>query len=185
MKAKRKIEYFALKYLVLLVIGFIFGIFASQVLSNSSEKKIMEEIPFFKFREDIIVVCSEPVIEKLNKAYMPDGPEILFCLIGREEGNRIVIDDLAEQEYVYQGNDYILYQNDPPCQIENSIGSIHSHPRKRGCNPSPDDIFTFGEMRDPEPVINVIQCDYNEFYIYKMPGKQEPFNFNKLRWGIG
>ena len=184
MKAKIKnIQKFKIEYLAILIAGFFLGIFTAH-LSPNYEKDVIGQILNFDFREDLVVVFNDEIIERLNGAYEPDGPEYLFCLLGRVEENKIIVDGAAEQEYVYQGHDYILYQNDPPCQIEGSIGSIHSHPKNRGCVPSPDDLFTFGEMKDPEPIVNAIQCGYDEFYIYKMPGKQEPFNFNKLRWRV-
>jgi len=137
-----------------------------------------------EYREDITVIFSKGIVDRLNDRFMTEGPEYLLCLVGKEDGNKIYVEELKEERLLVQEIEYIIYEKDPPCQFKNSIGSIHSHPKKNGCVPSADDMFTFGEMKNPEPLINIIQCDTDNFTIFKMPGKQEWFDFRMLKWII-
>jgi len=137
------------------------------------------------YRDDALVVFAPGLIEQLNAEYNPDGPESLYCLIGREDRHLILVDGLLGGGTIEEGLDYLVFDEDPPCQTPNAIGSLHTHPLKFGCEPSQDDLFTWGEMRSPEPLINMIQCGMNQIHIFKMPGKREEFNFNSLRWEEG
>jgi hypothetical protein len=138
----------------------------------------------FEYREDVAVIFPQEAVETLNARYPSPGPEELYCLHGEQQGNRIVITHISEEKLVYQDYGMIVYENDPPCQYPSAVGSLHTHPASYGCTPSTDDYFTFGEMKDPEPLINAIQCGINEFYIFRMPGKQEAYDFRLLRWSV-
>lgn len=137
-----------------------------------------------QYRDDYLVVFKNDVLNKLNSEYKALGPEYLFCLIGKQSGSQILIEELAQERLISQTEDRIFYEKDPPCQIEGSVGSIHSHSIKSNCFPSEDDLFTFGEMKNPDPIINIIQCDYNKFYIIKMPGQREAFDFRAINWSV-
>ena len=39
-------------------------------------------------------------------------------------------------------------------------------------------------MKNPEPIINAIQCGIDKFYIVLMPDKHEALDFRSLRWWI-
>jgi len=133
-------------------------------------------------RDDVSVVFTRDVLDRLNNEYKPKG-EYLFCLIGYKNNNEIYVDDLFKPELIFQGEEIVVAKEDPACKIENSVGSIHSHPRD-DCRPSINDIFSWGEMRNPEPLIGAIQCDIDTFYLMVMPGKNEPLDFRSAKWRI-
>ena len=135
-----------------------------------------------EYRDDVLAIFPRELADKLNKEYLNLDTEYLFCLIGERNDNEIYINDIIQPELLYGGN-IVITKDDPSCQIENSIGSIHSHPGG-GCKPSTNDLFVWGEMKNPEPVINAVQCGVDEFYIMLMPGEHEPIDFSSLRWRI-
>jgi len=132
----------------------------------------------FEYREDFFAVFNEDIIDELNGEFSKSDKEYLFCLLGDRSGNNFFINELFQPELFYQG-DIVISLDDPSCQIPGSLGSIHSHPRG-SCIPSNNDLFAWGEMKDPEPKINAIQCGVNEFYIMLMPEEHEPLDFRSL-----
>ncbi len=165
-------------YNVRYVLFFVIGIFAGLLFANAGhwDAKKPNHIPYDH------VIFENGIVAQLNDKYDPKGPESLYCLIGTAQQQSIIVDNIIEGSTVKTGNDFLIFDEDPPCQIAGSVGSLHTHPTERGCEPSLDDMFTFGEMHSPEPLINVIQCGINEIRIFRMPGKREEFDFGPLAW---
>jgi len=133
-------------------------------------------------RTDFQVIFSEGIVERLNQIYASENNEYMFCLAGHEEGTNIYVTRLTEEEILEAGIDYVKYRNDPPCQFEDSLGSIHSHPESLGCQPSDNDLFAFGEMKNPEPSIFVIHCGIDTFLIMKKPGEHQGLDYRSITW---
>jgi len=156
-------------------------------ISIPTERDITEKVTYtqdytIEYRDDYSVIFTKEILDTLNKEYEVTGWEYLYCLLGNKTDNKIYVNDLLKPESFYKGVDIIIPTDDPACQIENSLGSIHSH-QISSCQPSQDDLFSFGEMKNPEPVINVIQCD-DGFYIMLMPLEHEAFDFRSLRFTV-
>ena len=166
----------------ILLLAYSIAVTSLLVFSLSMNRPSKEN---FAYRDDFKIVFDEDVLASLKLDYKGDGPENLYCLIGNISDNIVYITSIESESLVFQGHDILIYKNDPPCQKTGAIGSLHTHPSAYGCRPSSDDYFTFGEMKDPEPVINAVQCSPLGFYIFKMPGKQESFDQRLLRWEIG
>jgi proteasome lid subunit RPN8/RPN11 len=139
-----------------------------------------EEKPF---RNDLTVIFSQEMLDTFNLEYKNFDKEYLFCLLGEKNGKIIRVKEIVQPEIHLQGPDIVTPSEDPACQREDAIGSIHSHP-DGSCNPSNDDFFAWGEMKNPEPLINAIQCGYNQFYILEMPGQHQPLNLHGLPWHV-
>jgi len=154
------------------------------IFSSPKVQEVIKEVTYvqdyvIEYRDDFSVIFTKEVLDTLNKEYEITGWEYLFCLLGNKTDDKIYVNDLLKPESFYKGVDIIIPTDDPACQIENSLGSIHSH-QISSCQPSRDDIYSFGEMKNPEPVINAIQCD-DGFYIMLMPLEHEAFDFRSLR----
>lgn len=158
------------------------------LISKSNEYDVIIEDSNYndfviEYRNDVSIVFKKEVLDILNDEYSENSGEYLFCLIGNKTSNEIYVNDLIAPELFLQGEDIVISHEDPACQIENSLGSIHSHTTKN-CEPSMDDIFSWGEMKNPDPIINAIQCGLDEFYIIFMPGEHESLDFRSLRWKV-
>ncbi len=159
-----------------LLFSFITHYFAPQV------KEVEESDFIMVYRDDTSVIFTKEVLDKLNNEYSANKGEYLFCLIGDKINNEIYVNDLIAPELFHQGEDVVISHEDPACQTENSLGSIHSH-INGDCKPSQDDIFSWGEMKNPEPIINAIHCDTG-IYILVMPGEHEALDFRAIKWEV-
>jgi len=169
--------------ILLIILYLIFYINVIPLFSKSNEPSDINGYDDFvmRYRDDVSVIFTKEVIDTLNNEYYKSDLEYLFCMLGERKENKIFVTELSNPKLFRQGKDIVISQVDPACQIENSVGSIHSH--KGSCEPSKDDLFTWGEMKNPEPLINAIQCD-GVFYTILMPGEHESLDFRSLRWKV-
>lgn len=154
---------------------------ASRVLSYPEQKEHVDSPPGISYRNDYVLEFDKGVKGLLAERYKEGGPEDLYCLMGSLVGTVYAVSSVDEERVIGKEYGQIIFEHDPPCQKNGSIGSLHTHPREGGCEPSKDDLFTFGEMKEPEPLINVIQCDRDLFYAMKMPDKSQALDFRSLR----
>lgn len=169
------------KLIVKLFILAIFIYLVFQVFSNKAYDK--ENYYNFRYREDYKVVFNQEVYEKIVNSYDKEK-EYMYCLLGSEVNKTFMIDDLYEEELLEHNKYFVKYKNDPPCQVQRSIGSIHSHPKSSECLASNNDWFAFGEMKNPEPKIAIIHCYGDKFLILKLPDKNMGLDYRSLRWSI-
>jgi len=185
-KKKRNLTPFLImiiSVIIILLLVFQFNLVAvpkiSEIMGKLNEDVTITYREYeIEYRDDITVSITKEAFDELNDAYNTSISEYLYCLIGNRSGNKIIINDLSRPEAFYKGIDIIIPAEDPACQLPNSIGTIHSHPGT--CEPSQDDIFSWGEMKNPEPIINAIRCNTG-FYIVMMPEEHEAFDFRSIR----
>lgn len=169
---------------IILLLSTLYLIVFAKPVSN-----FITNIKKIDVRSETIVSLPSEIVDKLNNEYKTSDTEYFFCLIGEKQGNIIKINSLFEPTSLNKTKGKIEFlDQDPPCQIANSIGSIHSHPqsfkyKEKLCSPSADDLFTFGEMKNPEPLIMAIQCGNDKFYILETPAKGKGLNGISLEWG--
>ncbi len=153
---------------------------ASRIWTNA-ETKDQAPSARISYRDDYVLEFDKGVKDILISRYKEGGPEDLYCLMGSLVGNVYVVSSVEEERVIGKEYGQIIFEHDPPCQKIGSIGSLHTHPKEGGCEPSKDDLFTFGEMKDPEPQINVIQCEKDLFYAIKMPEASKALDLRGLR----
>ena len=164
----------------LLLLYLLLSFVIMPLISKSNKQDDIIDTDFIiEYRDDVSVVFTKEVLDILDSEYSKSSKEYLFCLIGNKTNNDIYVNNLTRPKLFYQGLDIVISKEDPACQIENSLGSIHSH--LETCKPSFDDFFSWGEMKNPEPIINAIRCD-NIFYILLMPEEHEALDFRSLKW---
>lgn len=174
------------KFLIMMVITIFTSLlsiylFISFVIMPSFSSQ--EPLAVMNYEDGISVIFTKEVLGILNNEYNRTDKEYLFCLMGNKTNNEIYIDDLIAPELVFHGQNIVISHEDPSCQIENSLGAIHSH-LEAPCSPSTDDIFSWGEMKNPEPIVNAIQCGIDDFYIILMPYQHKPLDLRPVRWKI-
>ena len=178
--------YDALKLALIITLIIIYFILYFFTTLRSENKVYMYKIITglnMKERTDIPVIFDKGIVEILNHEYKISLDEYLFCLIGDIINGKVYVKGLVKQGLFYKESDIAVPIKDPACQVENSIGSIHSHP-SGSCEPSVDDVFSWGARKNPEPIINAIQCDIDNFYIMLMPRSYESLDFRPLKWEV-
>ncbi|MBN1156263.1 hypothetical protein JXA85_01480 [Candidatus Woesearchaeota archaeon] len=169
------------RFIIPCIIALVCGMFFVFMLYDSPTKPTYQITK--TYRDDYRVVFKEGIIETFKQSYDTDR-EYMFCLLGEQKGDTIIVDGLYEEKLLEHNKYIIRYANDPPCQINRSIGSIHSHPPSEECRPSDNDLFAFGEMKDPEPIIAIIHCQHDELLIMKLPDKHNGLDYRSLRWSV-
>jgi len=131
-------------------------------------------IEYGEHEEKIIV--PRDIMDYLNEKYTKTY-EQFWCIIGHIDENNIIIDELIEVNGTKEYNKF--RPNDVSfCNFSNSLGSIHTHPKSYGlfdnCYPSSSDFYTWGNMKNPEPIIQGIYCGKDKILFIRMP-KPEKF----------
>ena len=176
-----------IKIFVAFVVIFFTIMFINNMIIDSAYVSNLGELKTRNDSKGVQMPLS--IVNDLQEIYSNTEIEYFYCIMGYETEENYVITSLKEVELISQTETQVIIMEDPPCQISGSIGSIHNHPwqhRFKGflCSPSGNDLFTFGSMRNPKPLIQIIQCGVDKFYILEMPEKYEPLNYRSLELEI-
>ncbi|MBI2667928.1 hypothetical protein HYX17_04140 [Candidatus Woesearchaeota archaeon] len=106
------------------------------------------------------IIIESDVNNRLYELYQENGNvEFVACLKGKYSNKRYQIYDIEEIKTITKSVAAVESQG---CSKINNIGTIHSHPEGL-CEPSKQDIYTFGQKND---LIMGIMCSKDKYGFY-------------------
>ncbi len=155
--------------IVIFGICMIFLFFSYMFYSNGNHEILLGMIGSATLEKNIIYLENR-TIEFEGKTFISlvehyvanDGNEIKACLIGRTEGNKMILNQIHFPKIYSSTYNSVKAEL---CPAETLL-SIHSHPNMR-CMPSAQDMDNYEELKIQSPdMIVAILCDKGRLYFY-------------------
>jgi hypothetical protein len=134
--------------------------------------------PTVQFNDESVYIKSN-VYDELKNLYNESVTEEAYCLLGTNNYGMIIINNITRPA-VYQATpDSITYDSEA---CKDDLGTLHFHPQPKemDCNPSRQDIYSYGFRAHEYPgmKIHIVLCNQS-YFVFKV-GNSVTYNSLKL-----